>query len=55
MYWLAAKAHAENIFGLNERLAAALFRTAAKVAKVIDRAFAPQAISLYQANGKAAG
>ena len=52
---VAAKSHADTIFTLDEELAGALFQTTAKVAKAIKRAFAPQGLSVYQANGKAAG
>ena len=52
---VAAKPHADTIFALDETLAGALFQTAAKLAKAINRAFSPQGMSVYQANGKAAG
>lgn len=52
---IAAKAHVENIFALDDRQAAATFRTAARVARAIRAAFAPQGLSVYQANGNAAG
>ena len=51
---VAAKKHADNIYGLDEPQAAAVFRTAAKVARAIRAAFEPQGLSVYQANGKAA-
>jgi histidine triad (HIT) family protein len=49
------KAHADNLFGLQDAQAAAVFRTVARVARAIRDAFAPQGLSVYQANGKAAG
>lgn len=52
---VALKAHAESIFALDEARAAAVFRTAARVARAIRDAFAPQGLSVYQANGAAAG
>jgi histidine triad (HIT) family protein len=52
---VALKAHAENIFALEEAQAAAVFRTVARVARGIRAAFAPQGLSVYQANGKPAG
>ena len=52
---VAAKTHADNIYGLDETQAGAVFRTAAKVARAIRAAFEPQGLSVYQANGKAAG
>jgi len=52
---VACKTHVENLFGLDEDLAAAVFRTTARVAKAVNMAFSPQGISVYQANGDAAG
>ncbi|HEY7237937.1 MAG TPA: HIT family protein [Burkholderiales bacterium] len=52
---VALKQHAENIFALDEAQAAAVFRAAAKVARAIRAAFEPQGLSVYQANGAAAG
>ena len=52
---VAVKKHAENIFALEEAQAAAVFRAAAKVARAIRSAFEPQGLSVYQANGAAAG
>jgi histidine triad (HIT) family protein len=52
---VALKAHAENIFALEEAQAAAVFRTVARVARGIRAAFALQGLSVYQANGKPAG
>ena len=52
---VAVKKHAENIFELDDAQAAAVFRSAAKVARAIRGAFAPQGLSVYQANGAAAG
>jgi histidine triad (HIT) family protein len=52
---VAAKAHAENIYALDDGKAGALFRGAAKVSRAIRAAFAPEGLSVYQANGKAAG
>jgi histidine triad (HIT) family protein len=52
---VAAKAHAENIYGLDDAQAGALFRSAARVARAIRAAFAPEGLSIYQANGKPAG
>src|SRR4051812_30540080 len=52
---VAVKKHADNIFALEEAQAAAVFRSAAKVSRAIRDAFAPQGLSVYQANGKAAG
>ena len=52
---VALKKHAENIFALDETQAAAVFRAAAKVARAIRAGFEPQGLSVYQANGAAAG
>ncbi len=52
---VAVKPHVENIYGLDETLAAAVFRTAARVARAAQKAYAPEGLTLYQANGVAAG
>jgi histidine triad (HIT) family protein len=52
---VAVKPHVENIFELDERLAGAVFQTTAKIAQAQKRAFAPQGVTLYQANGGVAG
>ena len=52
---VAVKKHAENIYGLDETQAAELFKTAAHLARAIRGAFNPEGLSVYQANGKAAG
>jgi histidine triad (HIT) family protein len=52
---VALKKHAENIFALEDAQAAAVFRASAKVARAIRGAFEPQGLSVYQANGAAAG
>lgn len=52
---VTVKKHADNIFALDDAQAAAAFRTAAEVARAIRGAFAPHGLSVYQANGKAAG
>jgi histidine triad (HIT) family protein len=52
---VAAKAHAENIYALDEAAAAGIFRAAKRVARAIRDAFSPAGLSVYQANGKAAG
>lgn len=52
---VALKAHAENLFALDEERAAALAKTALRMAKAIRQAFAPEGLSVYQANGPAAG
>jgi histidine triad (HIT) family protein len=52
---VATKAHAENIYALDDAQSSALFRTATKVARAVQAAFSPEGLSLYQANGRAAG
>ena len=52
---VACKAHVENIYGLSDAQAAAVFRAVAKVAKAVRAAFDPPGLSIYQANGKPAG
>jgi len=52
---VAVKMHAENIFALDDTQAAAVFRAAARVSRAIRDAFGPHGLSVYQANGKAAG
>lgn len=51
---VATKQQVETILDLDEELAAALFRTAWRVAKAVDRAFKPEGMTILQAN-KAAG
>ncbi len=52
---VAVKAHAENIYGLGDAEASAVFQAAARVARAIRDAFSPEGLSVYQANGQAAG
>ncbi|MEO8719125.1 MAG: HIT domain-containing protein, partial [Burkholderiales bacterium] len=52
---VACKAHADNIYALDEAQAAAVFRTAVRVARAVRAAFNPEGLSVYQANGKPAG
>jgi histidine triad (HIT) family protein len=52
---VAVKAHAENVYALDDIQAAAVFRSVARVARAIHSAFSPEGLSVYQANGKPAG
>lgn len=52
---VAVKPHIENIFGLDDKLAAAVFQISARVARSIDSVYSPEGVTLYQANGAAAG
>jgi histidine triad (HIT) family protein len=51
---VATKRQLETILDLDDGLAAALFRTTARVARAVDRAFKPEGITILQAN-RAAG
>ena len=50
---VATKAHVENVFGLDDELAAAVFRTTARIARASKAAFNAPGMTLFQANGKA--
>jgi len=52
---VAVKPHVENIHGLDDALAAAVFRSTVRVARALRDAFTPEGMSIYQANGPAAG
>jgi histidine triad (HIT) family protein len=52
---VAVKKHAENLYALDDTQAGAVLRAAARVARAIRQAFNPEGLSVYQANGKAAG
>lgn len=52
---VVAKPHVENLQGMDETLAGAMFRSAARAARAIEQALGPAGISVYQANGAAAG
>jgi histidine triad (HIT) family protein len=52
---VTVKKHAENLYALDDAQAAAVARTSASLARAIREAFKPEGLSVYQANGKAAG
>lgn len=52
---VASKAHAENVYELDDAQAAGVFRAAARVARAVRAAFDPPGLSIYQANGRPAG
>ena len=52
---VAVKKHAENLYALDDAQAAAVARACTRVARAIREAFKPEGLSVYQANGKAAG
>jgi histidine triad (HIT) family protein len=49
------KKHAANLYEMDEAQAGAIARTSRRVALAIRDAFKPEGLSVYQANGKAAG
>ena len=52
---VTVKEHAESLYALGDAQAAAVLPAAARVARAIREAFKPAGLSVYQANGKAAG
>ena len=52
---VAVKRHADNLYALDDAQAAGVQRAVLRVARAIRDVFAPQGLSVYQANGKAAG
>jgi len=52
---VAVKKHASYLHELHEAQAAAVARTCVKISMAIQNAFKPEGLSVYQANGKAAG
>ena len=52
---VAARTHVENVFALDDELASAVFRTAARIARAVRTAFDPPGLNLFQANGQAGG
>jgi histidine triad (HIT) family protein len=52
---VTVKKHAANLFELDQAQAEAAAGTCHRVAQAIRAAFAPEGLSVYQANGKAAG
>ncbi|MDW8065672.1 MAG: HIT family protein [Anaerolineae bacterium] len=49
------KRHAATIFDIDEEDAAAVMRTAVRVARAIRKALAPDGLNLVQSNGRAGG
>ena len=52
---VAVKKHASDLFELEEAQAEAVARASVRIAKALKKAFEPEGLSVYQANGKAAG
>ncbi len=50
---VATKAHVENVFGLDDAHAGAVFKTVARIARASRDAFGAPGMNLFQANGKA--
>lgn len=47
---VAVKPHIRDIYALNDELAAAVFRTATRIAQAVKKAMQPEGITLLQAN-----
>jgi histidine triad (HIT) family protein len=52
---VAVKKHAANVFELDETQAEAIARAIVKISRALKKTFDPEGLSVYQANGKAAG
>ena len=52
---VAVKQHAANVFELEEAQAEAIARAIVRISRALKKAFEPEGLSVYQANGKAAG
>ena len=52
---VAVKKHAPDLYALDETQAAAVALACVKISKAIQAAFQPEGLSVYQANGEAAG
>ena len=52
---VAVKRHAATVFELEETQAEAIARAVVKISRALKKAFEPEGLSVYQANGKAAG
>ena len=52
---VAVKKHAADLFELDEVQAAAVAQASARIARALKAEFNPDGLSVYQANGKAAG
>jgi histidine triad (HIT) family protein len=50
---VATKAHVENVFGLDDDQAGAVFKAVARIARASRDAFGAPGMTLFQANGKA--
>jgi histidine triad (HIT) family protein len=52
---VTVKSHVESLYALDDAQARAVLPAAARIARAIREAFKPAGLSVYQANGKAAG
>lgn len=52
---VAVKKHAATVFELEEAQAEAIARAVVKISRALKKTFEPEGLSVYQANGKAAG
>jgi histidine triad (HIT) family protein len=52
---VAVKKHAANVFELEDAQAEAIARAIVRISKALKKAFDPEGLSIYQANGKPAG
>jgi histidine triad (HIT) family protein len=52
---VAVKKHAANVFELEEAQAEAIARAIVRISRALRKTFEPEGLSVYQANGKAAG
>jgi len=52
---VAVKKHAATVFELEEAQAEAIGRALVKISRALKKTFEPEGLSVYQANGKAAG
>ena len=52
---VAVKKHAANVFELEEAQAEAIARAIVRISRALKKTFEPEGLSVYQANGKAAG
>jgi len=52
---VAVKKHAANVFELEEPQAEAIACAIVKISRALKKTFEPEGLSVYQANGKAAG
>ena len=52
---VVVKQHAANVFELEETQAEAIARAIARISRALKKTFEPEGLSIYQANGRAAG